>query len=111
MSAQQRVDDAIAANALPFTDSSRGFVRLALGVAALLLAVGAFLAASLQVARARVDAAALDELQNLTLNLERYYFTRLQAADLVLQSAVEEYASAGPRGFDLALKRLQQRLP
>ncbi len=115
MTARPRVEQAIAANAPPFTEWSRGFVRLALGVAALLLAVGAFLAATLQVSRARVDAAAIDELQNLTLNLERYYFTRLQAADLVLQSAVQEYATsgdaAGPQGFTQALKRLQQRLP
>ncbi len=115
MSAQPRVDEAIAATAPPITEWSRGFVRLALGVAGLLLAVGAFLAASLQMARARVEATAADELQNLTLNLERYYFTRLQAADLVLQSAVQEYAtsgdSAGPQGFMQTLKRLQQRLP
>ena len=115
MTAQARVDESTDVNAPPFTEWSRGFVRLALGVGALLLAVGAFLAGSLEVSRTRVDTATADELQNLTLNLDRYYFTRLQAADLVLQSAVQEYATsgdaAGPLVFMQALKRLQQRLP
>jgi signal transduction histidine kinase len=115
MTARTRVEESTDVNAPPLTEWSRGFVRLALGVGALLLAVGVFLAATLQVGRHRVEAAADDELQNLTLNLERYYFTRLQAADLVLQSAVQDYATAGdaagPQGFMQALKRLQQRLP
>ena len=110
-----RVDDSTAVNAPPLTEWSRGFVRLALGVIALLLAVGAFLAGSLQASRARTDAAAVNELQNLTLNLERYYFTRLQAADLVLQSAVQDYAtmdtSADAERFTGSLRRLQKRLP
>jgi signal transduction histidine kinase len=115
MTARPRVDDSTAVNAPQFTEWSRGFVRLALGVLALLLAVGAFLAASLQASRQRVDAAAIDELQNLTLNLERYYFTRLQAADLVLHSAVQQYATGGRvDGVDLftpVLKTLQRHLP
>ena len=115
MTARSRVDDSIAVNGPPLTAWSRGFVRLALGVAALLLAVGAFLAVALETSRQRVDAAAIDELQNLTLNLERYYFTRLQAADLVLQSAVAQYATGGRvDGVDLftpVLKTLQKRLP
>ena len=115
MTAQARVDESTDVNAPAMPEWSRGFVRLALGVGALLLAVGAFLAGSLEVSRARVDAAATAELQNLTLNLDRYYFTRLQAADLVLQSAVQDYATAGdaagPQAFMQSLKRLQQRLP
>ena len=115
MTDQNRVDESTDVNAPPLTEWSRGFVRLALGVGALLLAVGAFLAGSLEVSRQRVDAAAADELQNLTLNLARYYFTRLQAADLVLQSAVQDFATAGdaagPQAFMQDLKRLQQRLP
>jgi signal transduction histidine kinase/CheY-like chemotaxis protein len=112
MTAMPRQDASTAADGPPFADGSRGFVRLALGVAALLLAVGAFLAGTLEVSRQRVDAAAIDELQNLTLNLERYYFTRLQAADLVLQSATQEFATAGGgRDFTQVLMRLQQRLP
>ena len=115
MTEQPRVDDSTAVNGPPFTEWSRGFVRLALGVVALLLAVGAFLAISLQASRERVDAAAIDELQNLTLNLERYYFIRLQAADLVLQSAAQQFATGGRvDGVDLLtpmLKTLQKRLP
>lgn len=110
-----RVKESIAMNSPQFTAWSHGFVRLALGLLALLLAVGAFLGVSLQASRARVDAAATDDLQNLTLNLERYYFTRLQAADLVLQSAAQEYAMLGRTGeadrFGDVVHRLQQRLP
>ena len=104
----------LAAGGLPFADWSRGFARLALGIAALLLAVGAFLAVALDASRRHVDDAAADQLQNLSLNLERYYFTRLQAADLVLQSAAQEYATMDrptPERFGAVLKRLQQRLP
>ena len=115
MTERSRVDDSIAVNAAPLTEWSRGFVRLALGVAALLLAVGAYLAAALETSRQRIDAATSDELQNLTLNLERYYFTRLQAADLVLQSAAQQFATGGRvDGVDLftpVLKTLQKRLP
>ncbi len=115
MTEQPRVDDSIAVDGPPFTEWSRGFVRLVLGVVALLLAVGAFLAISLMASRERVDAAAIDELQNLTLNLERYYFIRLQAADLVLQSAAQQVATGGRvDGVDLLtpmLKTLQKRLP
>jgi signal transduction histidine kinase/CheY-like chemotaxis protein len=115
MTAQRRVDDPTAVNGPPYTEWSRGFVQLALGVAALLLAVGAFLAFALEASRRRVDAAAVDQLQNLTVNLDRYYFTRLQAADLVLQSATQEYATGGRvDGVDLftpVLEHLQQRLP
>ena len=110
-----RVEAPGAVEAPQLTEWSHGFVRLALGVGALLLAVGVFLAGTLHESRARVDAAALDELQNLTLNLERYYFIRLQAADLVLQSAAQDYVAADaahrPGSFDAALRRQQQRLP
>ena len=115
MTEHARAEDSNAVTAPPLPEWSRGFVRLALGVGALLLAVAAFLAGTLQISRQRIDAAAIDELQNLTLNLERYYFTRLQAADLVLQSAVQDYATAGRvDGVDLftpVLERLRLRLP
>jgi signal transduction histidine kinase len=115
MTARPRVEASTTVNDPQFTEWSRGFVRLALGVAALLLAVGAFFVAALEASRQRVDAAATDQLQNLTLNLERYYFTRVQAADLVLQSAVQQYADGGRvDGVDLftpVLEHLQQRLP
>ena len=114
MTEQTRVASTIVDSGPPVQDWSRGFVRLALGVAALLLAVGAFLAVALESSRRHVDAAAADQLQNLSLNLERYYFTRLQAADLVLQSAAQELAAAGPADEDritAALRRLQKRLP
>ena len=104
----------VAVGGLPFADGSRGFARLALGIAALLLAVGAFLAVALESSRRHVDEAATDQLQNLSLNLERYYFTRLQAADLVLQSAAQEYATMqrpDSERFGAVLRRLQQRLP
>ena len=114
MTEQSGASRATATGALPSAEWSRGFVRLTLGVAALLLAVGAFLATALEASRRHVDEAAADQLQNLSLNLERYYFTRLQAADLVLQSAAHEYATMDRpdhERFGAALKRLQQRLP
>ena len=115
MTERSRADDSIPVNAAPLTEWSRGFVRLALGVAALLVAVGAYLVIALETSRQRVDAATGDELQNLTLNLERYYFTRLQAADLVLQSATQQFATGGRvDGVDLLtpmLRTLQKRLP
>ena len=114
MTDEPRAHDADAAEGPPAREWSRGFVRLALGLAALLLAVGVFLAFALQASRQRIDESAEDALQNLSINLERYYFTRLQAADLVLQSAAQEYASLAnpdPASFTPILKRLQQHLP
>jgi len=93
------------------------FRRLAVGAALMLAVVGGFLAYSLWASHQRYQAAAADNLQNLTLNLERYLFTRVQAADLVLQSAVQEYRrlSAQPpvrqEQFTEVLISLQQRLP
>ncbi|WP_051495393.1 MULTISPECIES: cache domain-containing protein [unclassified Methylibium] len=83
----------------------------------LLLAVAVFLGVSLAQSFDRYQVAADDDLENLTLNLERYLFTRLQAADLVLQSAAQSFAlmsAAGPVSeteFNAALFELQKRLP
>ena len=48
MTETSRVDRSTAVDAPQITEWSRGFVRLALGIGALLLAVGAFLALSLE---------------------------------------------------------------
>ncbi|HEX7636803.1 MAG TPA: ATP-binding protein, partial [Burkholderiaceae bacterium] len=60
------------------------------GCVVVLLAMAAFLAHSLQASRRRYENEAQDELGNLTVNLERLFFARLQSADLVLQSGVRE---------------------
>jgi len=98
-------------------DWRQPFRRLAIGAALALAVVAGFLAFSLWTSHQRYQAAAADNLRNLTLNLERYLFTRLQAADLVLQSAAQEYrrlSSLGPvraDQFTEVLIGLQQRLP
>lgn len=95
----------------------RTFRRQAAGSLLLLLAVAVFLGVSLAQSFDRYQVAADDDLENLTLNLERYLFTRLQAADLVLQSAAQSFAlmsAAGPVSeteFNAALFELQKRLP
>lgn len=95
----------------------RTFRRQAAGSLLLLLAVAVFLGVSLGQSFDRYQVAADDDLENLTLNLERYLFTRLQAADLVLQSAAQSFAlmsAAGPVSeteFNAALFELQKRLP
>ena len=95
----------------------RTFKRQALWSLLLLGAVAVFLAVSLGQSHDRYQAAADDDLENLTLNLERYLFTRLQAADLVLQSAAQGFAhlsGAGPvseADFNAVLLELQKRLP
>ena len=99
-----------------FVDWRRGFRRFALGMLVVLVAVGAFLAHALSLSHARYRDAAADNIQNLTLNLERYLFTRIQSADLVLQTAAGEYrrlSAAGapdPDAFSKALEDLQHRL-
>ena len=93
------------------------FRRLAIGAVAVLMVVAGFLSYSLWASLQRYQAAAADNLQNLTLNLERYLFTRVQAADLVLQSAAQEYRRLSALGpvqpppFTEVLTGLQQRLP
>ncbi|WP_436025069.1 ATP-binding protein [Rhizobacter sp. LjRoot28] len=98
-------------------DWRRSFRSLTVAAALVLMAVGGFLAYSLSQSHARYESATDDALQNLTFNLERYLFTRLQAADLVLQSAGENYARLSrqakpePAVFSESLRALQQRLP
>lgn len=98
-------------------DWRRSFRSLTVAAALVLVAVGAFLGYSLARSHARYASATDDALQNLTFNLERYLFTRLQAADLVLQSAAETYARLSeqneqdPAAFTESLLALQQRLP
>ena len=96
---------------------NRSLRSVATATLVVLGAVAAFLAFSLYASHARYAAAAADNLQNLTLNLERYLFTRLQAADLVLQTAATGYqrrAEAGPvqpEVFSAELKALRSHLP
>ena len=95
----------------------RSFRYLAAGSAVVFSAVTLFLSLSLAGSHARYESSAHDDLQNLTLNLERYLFRRLESADLVLQSAAQEYErlSADPAAtaehFTPVLAKLQQRLP
>jgi signal transduction histidine kinase/CheY-like chemotaxis protein len=86
------------------------------GGVAVLVAIAAFLAFSLKASHDRYQADAARQLENLTLNLDRYFFARLQSADLVLQTAVRQYGL--DRGdpsrladFDALLAHLQQQLP
>jgi signal transduction histidine kinase/CheY-like chemotaxis protein len=89
---------------------------IALAVAAL-LAIGALLVFALVGSHERYRAQAGADLENLTLNLDRYFVARLQSVDLVLQSAVRDFALlGGERGaqdqqFDALLKSLQHQLP
>jgi len=100
-----------------FVDWHRSFRGLAIGTACVLVAVAAFLAYSLFASQARYRAATVDDLENLTLNLERYFFTRLQSADLVLVTAAEEFRRQGDgqpvtaEAFSGTLQSLQRRLP
>ena len=88
-----------------------------MAAALVLVAVGGFLGYSLVESYARYQQAANDALENITFNLERYLFTRLQAADLVLQSAGAAYARLSRDGppevplFTAELAALQQQLP
>jgi signal transduction histidine kinase/CheY-like chemotaxis protein len=87
------------------------------GGVAVLIAVAAFLGYSLKASHDRYQANAAGALENLTLNLDRYFFARLQSADLVLQAAAREYAlprGAGARGaadFSALLGQLRRQLP
>ncbi len=98
-------------------DWRRSFRGLAYGTALVLAAVAAFLAYSVLASQARYRAGAADDLQNLTLNLERYLQARLQSADLVLATASEEFRrlSEAPEfpgsPFNATLHSLQTRLP
>jgi len=99
-----------------FVDWRRSFRRFALGMLVVLVAVGAFLAHALSLSHARYRDAAADNVQNLTLNLERYLFTRIQSTDLVLQTAAGEYrrltmsGSLDAAAYSDALADLQTRL-
>jgi signal transduction histidine kinase/CheY-like chemotaxis protein len=87
------------------------------GAVLFLTAAGVFLAIALSASHQRYMAAADDDLQNLTLNLERYLFARLQSTDVVLQSATQAYADLSSEPavrearFTAALMNLQQWLP
>ena len=100
-----------------FVDWHRSFRALAIATALVLAAVATFLAYSLSASQARYRATAVDDLENLTLNLERYFFTRLQSAELVLVTAAEEFRrqsrdTAVPvETFSETLQGLQRRLP
>ena len=100
-----------------FVDWHRSFRALAIATALVLAAVAAFLAYSLSASQARYRATAVDDLENLTLNLERYFFTRLQSAELVLVTAAEEFrrqsrdTPVSVETFSETLQSLQRRLP
>jgi signal transduction histidine kinase/DNA-binding NarL/FixJ family response regulator len=87
------------------------------GVAACaLLAIGALMAATLANTHERYEAQAAADLQNLTLNLDRYFVARLQSVDLVLQAAVRDFAlldgqQAPAARYDALLLNLQHQLP
>src|SRR5471032_1638826 len=92
--------------------------RLVRGAVAVLLAFGLFLAYSLEASHERYEANAAGDLQNLTLNLDRYFFARFQSADLVLQSAARDFALIEARAggaqaqaqFSTLLGSLRQQL-
>jgi len=69
----------------------RSFRRLAVAASLVLVAAAVFLVATLAASHTRYESDAADSLQNLTLNLERYLFTRFQSADVVLQSAAKSF--------------------
>ncbi|MET0383567.1 MAG: histidine kinase dimerization/phospho-acceptor domain-containing protein [Burkholderiaceae bacterium] len=87
------------------------------GAGVILLAIAVFLAYSLKVSRDRYQADTAGDLQNLTLSLERYFFSKFQSADLVLQSAARDFAlleARGPVGraeFSGLLASLRKQLP
>ena len=70
----------------------RSFRRLAAAAALVAALAGLFLGLSTYSSYQRYQTGAADNLQNLTLNLERYLFTRFQSADIALQSAVQSFA-------------------
>jgi len=82
-----------------------------------LLIVAVLLTYALQVSRDRYRTHAATNLHNLTLSLERNLYARFQAADLVLQSAVERYArlphdtDSRDRAFTAHLVSLSRQLP
>jgi len=95
---------------------SRSAARLASGAAIALLAVAAFLGYTLRASHERYAEGAVEDLQNLTLNLDRYFFARLQATDLVLQAAAHDYELRAARGpvapaeFTPVLENLRKQL-
>jgi signal transduction histidine kinase/CheY-like chemotaxis protein len=98
-------------------DGRRTFRRLAAGATVVLVAVGIFFALSLSASHARYRSRANDDLQNLTLNLERYLYVRFHSADAVLASAAQAFKqlSAQPpvpeERFTEVLRGLQRLLP
>jgi signal transduction histidine kinase/CheY-like chemotaxis protein len=87
------------------------------GVVAMLLAVAGFLGYTLNASHGRYEQGAVEDLTNLTLNLDRYFFARLQSADLVLESAARDFELLEVQGstrraaFTSLLKSLQRQLP
>jgi hypothetical protein len=100
------------------TGTLRSFPRLVGSAVITLLAIAGFLAYSLNASHERYQAGVQSDLQNLTLNLERNFFARLQSADLLLRSAAQgfERISAQPQAqqdaaFTSLLMTLQHQLP
>ncbi len=91
--------------------------RLAWGAVLLLLFIASFLAYSLKASHDRYQSGAVNDLHNLTISLDRYFFARIQSADLVLQSAAQAYAILDSQGpidgarITALLTSLRQRLP
>ena len=94
----------------------RGSRRSVWAAAGVLLAIGALMGVTLAGSHDRYEAQAGADLDNLTLNLDRYFVARLQSVDLVLQSAVRDFAlldgqqAPAPR-YDALLANLQHQLP
>ncbi len=73
----------------------RSFCRLGVAAALVVVLAGLSLGLSTYSSYQRYPAGAADNLQNLTLNLERYLFTRFQSGDIALQSAAQSFAGLG----------------
>jgi signal transduction histidine kinase len=95
----------------------RSFRRLALASGLVLAAAAVVVVMSLHASRARYETDAADDLQSVTLNLERYLFTRFQSADVVLQSAAKSFEGLSEQSpvraerFTEALAGLRHWLP
>jgi signal transduction histidine kinase/ActR/RegA family two-component response regulator len=95
----------------------RSFLRLLGGSTLVLLVIGGFLAYMLQISHARYEAGAAADLQNLTLNLERTLFARLQSADVTLAAATQGFERLSAQKplpaeqFTALLMNLQRQVP
>ena len=95
----------------------RSLRRLSLGLATMLVAFTTFMAYTLRLSHERYEQAAVTELSNLTLSLERHLSGQFQAADLVLQSAARSFQQRSEepqwhaRDFTQLLAGLSQQLP